>query len=63
MSYAEASFFDGAHFAHIALWEERKRIERVDRIVRKSLAAVTPGSRRQMRALVAEVKPIFTIVG
>lgn len=27
--YAEASYFDGYHFQHIAAWEEHKRIERI----------------------------------
>lgn len=29
MSYAEASYFNGAHFAHIAAWEERQRVARI----------------------------------
>lgn len=28
MLYSEASYFDGYHFAHIAAWEEAKRISR-----------------------------------
>lgn len=27
--YAEASYFDGYHFQHIAAYEEHKRIERI----------------------------------
>lgn len=27
--YAELSYFDGYHFAHIAAYEERKRLDRI----------------------------------
>ena len=30
MDYAEASYFDGAHFAHIAAWREYERILRIE---------------------------------
>lgn len=30
MDYAEASYFDGAHFAHIAAWRDRQRLLRID---------------------------------
>lgn len=31
MSYSEASYFDGYHFAHIAAREEFLRVERIKR--------------------------------
>ena len=27
--YAELSYFDGYHFAHIAAWEEERRLRRI----------------------------------
>lgn len=30
--YSELAYFDGFHFAHIALWEEHKRIAHRNRI-------------------------------
>jgi hypothetical protein len=29
MDYAEASYFDGAHFSHIAAWENHQRRQRI----------------------------------
>lgn len=29
MIYAEAAYFDGAHVAHIADWEEHRRLQRL----------------------------------
>lgn len=29
MDYAEASYFDGYHFQHIALWKEMERVTRI----------------------------------
>lgn len=29
MLYAEASYFDGYHFHHIAAWQEHQRLERI----------------------------------
>lgn len=37
MMYAEASFYDGAHYAHIAAWEEMKRLEHRIRMDRRRL--------------------------
>ena len=35
MLYAELVFFEGAHFAHIAAWEEYKRLAyKRDRVLR-----------------------------
>jgi hypothetical protein len=31
--YAEASYFDGAHFAHIAAWQENQRMRRIARLI------------------------------
>lgn len=31
MDYGEASYFDGFHFAHIAAWEENRRMRRIAR--------------------------------
>lgn len=31
MMYAEASYFDGYHFQHIAAWEDYKRLQRIQR--------------------------------
>lgn len=31
MMYAEASYFDGYHFQHIAAWEEQKRLKRIEK--------------------------------
>lgn len=33
--YAELSYFEGAHFAHIAAWEERQRLARIARESRR----------------------------
>lgn len=35
MMYAEASYFDGYHFQHIAAYEEEKRLERIRKDSRK----------------------------
>ena len=29
MTYAEAAYFDGAAFQHIAAWQERQRLTRI----------------------------------
>lgn len=29
MLYAEAAYFDGVHVAHIAAWEEHRRLQRL----------------------------------
>jgi hypothetical protein len=34
--YAELSYFDGAHFQHIADWHEHKRLERIDQRARQA---------------------------
>jgi len=31
MIYAEAAYFDGVHVAHIAAWQDHKRLERIRR--------------------------------
>lgn len=31
MNYAEASYFDGAHFAHVVAWLEFRRLSRIVR--------------------------------
>lgn len=31
MSYSEAAYFDGYHFAHIAAFEEHQRLRRINR--------------------------------
>lgn len=33
MMYAEASYFDGYHFAHIAAYEDAKRLKRITKAV------------------------------
>lgn len=35
-NYAEASFFDGYHFQHIAAWQEHLRLQRIERNARRS---------------------------
>lgn len=30
-NYAEASFFDGYHFTHIAAWQEMRRLQGIER--------------------------------
>lgn len=35
--YAEASYFDGYHFAHIAQWEEAKRCKRIRTVAHRAL--------------------------
>ena len=37
MIYAEASYFDGYHFAHIAAWDEERRLARKRTEARKSI--------------------------
>lgn len=37
MSYAEASYFDGAHFQHIADYFEQKRLKAIDKAKRQVL--------------------------
>lgn len=39
MDYAESSYFDGAHFAHIAAWYDEQRVRRVDRYAREAARA------------------------
>lgn len=36
ITYSEAAFFDGFHFAHIAAWLEHLRLKRVDIHIRRS---------------------------
>ncbi len=36
LSYAEASYFEGFHYQHIAEWEDRKRIQRLKRYQRRA---------------------------
>lgn len=35
MNYAEASYFDGAHFQHIAAFKEAQRLKAIDNANRK----------------------------
>jgi len=48
MLYAEASYFDGAHFAHIAAWQEHQRLVRLARL--SSADHRFPIIARQLRA-------------
>lgn len=53
MDYAEISYFDGAHFAHIAVWQERRRLEGIDRRARLAIVrrfARGPGALRRYRS-------------
>jgi hypothetical protein len=34
MLYSEASYFEGAHFAHIAAWQDHQRLVRLARLAR-----------------------------
>ncbi len=36
VSYAEASYFDGYHFQHIAAWAEHHRLLRIEREARRA---------------------------
>lgn len=35
--YAEASYFDGYHFAHIAAWLEHIRVHKLDQRINKTI--------------------------
>lgn len=37
MSYSEAAYFDGNHCAHVAAWEETKRLARIRTVAIKAL--------------------------
>lgn len=39
MDYAEASYFDGFHFAHVAAYCEHKRLARIAAANRRALEA------------------------
>lgn len=39
MDYAEASYFDGAAFQHIADYRERERLQRIEKRNRDALSA------------------------
>lgn len=36
MNYPEAAYFDGAHVAHIAEWEEHQRLSRIQAVAYRS---------------------------
>lgn len=38
MSYSERAYFDGEHCAHVAAWEESKRLARIARQCREAWA-------------------------
>ena len=40
MIYSEASYFDGYHFAHIAAFEEHKRLQRINAANAKALRSI-----------------------
>ncbi len=46
MSAAETVYFDGAHLAHVAAWEERQRLAAIDR---RNKAAMRSIERRAVR--------------
>ena len=48
MIYAEASYFDGYHFAHIAAYEDAQRLKRIARA--NAVAARSIERRRNGRA-------------
>ncbi|WLJ71233.1 hypothetical protein [Sphingomonas phage Birtae] len=54
MIYAEAAYFDGYHFAHIAAFEEHKRLKRIRDNATKAVRTIErrTGSRARL-ALVA----------
>jgi hypothetical protein len=48
MIYSEAAYFDGNHCAHVAAWEERRRLDGINRRARAAWVALErrKGSRR-----------------
>lgn len=51
MIYAEASYFDGYHFQHIAAWQDHKRLERIRADARKCIEMERrSGSRARLAA-------------
>jgi hypothetical protein len=54
MDYAEASYFDGYHFQHIAAFEENNRLKRIAKVARVAMRSIErrTGSRARL-ALVA----------
>lgn len=55
MIYSEAAYFDGYHFAHIAAFEEHKRLQRIAAANRTALRSIERrrGSRAPMLRIVA----------
>jgi hypothetical protein len=41
--YSELVYFDGAHFAHIAAFEERRRLDRIAKASRDAVRAARGG--------------------
>lgn len=39
MIYSEAAYFDGNHCAHVAAWQERRRLDGIERRNRTAWAA------------------------
>jgi hypothetical protein len=55
MIYSEAAYFDGAHVAHIAEWQDHRRVQ--------NLFAVAGDNARQSRLLRAELNLPSAVVG
>lgn len=47
MSYAEASYFDGYHFAHIAARDEYERLREIDRRTQRALRGIERRTNRK----------------
>jgi hypothetical protein len=61
MNYSEAAYFEGAHVAHIAAWQDHRRVRQIYATVsaharcRPDLRRTKPLSRQANRSLVGSV--------